>query len=146
MISCAQMAEILEAAALTAKAELAVPTEELMAILESEAKNFIGHYQDGWEPLAPSTIKGKTDLGYAPPDNPLLREGDMRDSIKHRSAVTGEGAIGEIGSDEMVALWQEMGASRGIPPRSFLGLAMSRSQEPATAIFGAFGAKLLTGK
>ena len=72
MISCAEMAEILEAAALTAKAELAVPTEELMVLLEAEAKHFIGHYQEGWDPLAPSTIKEKTDLGYAPPDNPLL--------------------------------------------------------------------------
>ena len=67
MISCAAMAEILDAAALTARAELAVPTEELMVLLEAEAKHFIGHYQEGWDPLAPSTIKEKTDLGYARP-------------------------------------------------------------------------------
>jgi hypothetical protein len=93
-------------------------------IILQEARESIGHYQeaagpfDAWAPLADTTLNGfdskghhfpgKIELGYAPPDNPLLREGDLR------------------GSDSDIAVWQELGTSNAkhpIPPRSVLGRA-----------------------
>lgn len=154
MLSCLEMAVKLEQAAQSA-AHLEVPTEKLMLSLEVTAKGFIGHYQEDWEPLAYATLyggvspeghhyPGKVELGYAPPDNPLLRTGELRDSIEHWSAEMPDGAIGEIGSHDLVALWQELGTARGIPPRPFLGLAMFHSQEPATVIFGEFATAILS--
>jgi hypothetical protein len=143
MFSCKELADVLTRGARRARNELVIPTDELMKVLEAEAKGYIGEYQAGWKPLAASTVEEKTRLGYAPPDNPLLREGIMRDSIEHASAPAYYGADGAIGSNDPVALWQEMGTSRGIPPRSFLGLAMSRSEEPATPLFGEFAVSLL---
>ena len=157
MISCKELAQILEWGAVRAKNELDIPTEALMVVLQTEAKSYIGNYQEGWAPLAESTLlggtspegfryPGKIELGYAPPDNPLLRTGQMRDSIEQAAASTGGGAMGMIGSDDPVALWQEMGTKRGIPPRPFLALAMMKSQEPATVIFGEFAMSLLMPK
>ena len=121
--------------------ELVVPTEALMETLALEAWGYIGTYQTGWAPLKPETIAQKMTG-----DTPLLETGEMRDSIEHRAMQLPDGAIGEIGSNDPIALYQEMGTSRGIPPRSFLGLAMSRSMEPALPLFGAFAVKILTEK
>src|SRR6185312_16119246 len=143
MLTIAEFARKIEWAAVRAKNELEIPTEALMATLETEAKGYIGDYQEGWPRLAESTVAEKTRLGYAPPDNPLLRTGDLRGSIEHLSSPTGDGAMGEIGSNDPVALWQEYGTSRGIPPRPFIGLAMFRSQEPAIVVFGEFAVSLL---
>jgi HK97 gp10 family phage protein len=116
-----------------------------MVVLEAEAKGYIGSYQEGWPKLAPSTIAEKTALGYAPPDNPLLRTGDMRDSIEHQTESTGDGALGIIGSNDEAAKFHEIGTSR-MPPRPFLALAMMRSEAPAAEIFGAFAVEILEGK
>jgi hypothetical protein len=48
------------------------------------------------------------------------QRGEMRDSIEH-TVVDSES--GHVGSNDDKAVWQELGTSRGIPPRSFLGLA-----------------------
>ena len=139
MISCKELAEILNRAAARDHEELIVPTNALMETLAHEAWGFIGTYQTGWAPLKPETIARKADG-----DTPLLETGEMRDSIEHRAVPMPYGAMGEIGSNDKVALFQEMGTSRGVPPRSFLGLAMSRSEAPATIVFGEFAMKLLT--
>ena len=138
------MALILDRAALEAKAGLEVPTKALMEFLAEMAKGFIGHYQAGWAPLKPSTIADKTKKGFAPPDNPLLRTGDMRGSIDGKAEATSYGAEGAVGSESKIALYQEMGTSRGIPPRPFLATAMMHSQEKAAVLFGQFALKLLT--
>ena len=44
----------------------------------------------------------------------------MRDSIEH---VVADSSHGYVGSNDDKAVWQELGTSRGIPPRSFIGLA-----------------------
>lgn len=108
-------------------------------MIEKEAKAEIGTYQNAagpfpaWDPLSEATLQGfsapgighipgKEELGYAPPDNPLLREGDMRDSIEH----TVEGNTAVVGTNDEVALYQELGTPNArypIPPRSFLGRA-----------------------
>lgn len=96
--------------------------------IEKEAKSAIGEYQEvagpfgAWAPLSPATLSGKAELKYSPPDNPLLREGDLRESIEH--TVRGNEAV--VGSNSDVAVWQELGtpgAKYPIPPRSFLGRA-----------------------
>jgi phage gpG-like protein len=110
--------------------EQALAMEKAARLVEDEAKQEIGTYQEAagpfvaWEPLAESTLEQKERAGYAPPDSPLLRTGEMRDSIQHHS--TAEEA--EVGSDDDRAVWQELGTSR-IPPRSFLGGAAVRKAD-----------------
>jgi phage gpG-like protein len=107
-------------------------------MIQHEAKAEIGIDQDqpigpfpSWDPLSDATlygfhhaagfwIPGKVDLGYSPPDNSLLREGDLQDSIE----VTVREGEAEIGSNSDIAIYQELGtpdALYPIPPRSFLG-------------------------
>lgn len=93
-------------------------------IIEKEAKHVIGTYEYGWPQLAESTQQQRSYLGY-PPNEPLLREGTMRDSIDHKV----EGNSCYIGSNNKIAVYQELGTSR-IPPRSFLGgAAMAKERE-----------------
>lgn len=150
MMSCGELARILSRAAAEASRELTVPTKKVMVDVSELAKGYIGSYQPGWAPLAETTLNGwhgfpgKIELGYAPPDNPLLRDGSMRASIDSQAEPMGTGAIGVVGSNSPIALYQEMGTSRGIPPRPFLGLAMHHSEEYATPVFGEYAVKLLT--
>ena len=149
MISCKELADLIDWSAVRAQNELDIPTEKLMLGLSELAKSYIGEYQAGWAPLAETTLNGwmgfpgKIELGYSPPDNPLLREGAMRESIGGEAAIMPGGAEGVVGSRDIVALWQEMGTTRGIPPRPFLGLAMMQSQAAATVLFGEFALTLL---
>ena len=83
-------------------------------IVEKKAKAAIAREHEMWPDLAPSTIADKQAHGYATP-KPLLRTGEMRDSITH----TVDGNQGCVGSDSEIAFWQELG-TRHIPPRSFL--------------------------
>jgi len=127
----------------------AAPTglEAASALVEQEAKASIGHYQEAtgpfnaWVPLSGATldgfvhadgfdIPGKIELGYAAPgeDNPLLRDGTLRDSYKH----TVQGLEAATGSEEENAVWQELGTPNAlypIPPRSILGGATSRNKD-----------------
>lgn len=122
-------------------------------LVEHEAKAEIGHYQDAagplaeWAQLAPSTIAEKEALGYAPPDNPLLREGDLRDSIGHKVETHFNLSGGEaaIGSDSDIAVYQELGTGH-IPPRSFLGGAAVREEEKVVEILGGGVVSGLVGK
>src|SRR5271155_3087455 len=67
-----------------------------------------------WPDLAPATIADKQAHGFPAP-KPLLRTGEMRDSITHSV----DGNQGCVGSDSQIAVYQELG-TRHIPPRSFL--------------------------
>jgi hypothetical protein len=106
------------------------------------SRSYIGHYQNfsgpfgAWAPLSVNTLlggvsptgyhyRGKIELGFSPPDNPLLRTGALRDSIdftvEHRAAI--------IGSPDPVARYQEFGTQNtprhiAIPPRPFIGPAV----------------------
>ena len=94
--------------------------------------------------LAPSTVAQKQALGFTgriSATDPLYRTGTMRDSIEG----VAEGFTAVVGSSDKVALWQEMGTLRttgNIPPRPFLGLAMSRVYPVADRIFGLIGVNL----
>jgi len=102
-------------------------------IVETEAKAEIGHYQGSagpfaaWAPLKPETIAQKANG-----DTPLLETGEMRDSIGTIIAET----EAHVGSNDDKAVWQELGTSRGIPPRSFLGGAAVRKSEEVRDVIG----------
>lgn len=100
--------------------------ERAARVVEREAKSEIGEYQpekgpfEAWQDLATSTVQGKLSAGFEI-EKPLLRTGDMRDSVEHQVHVTGPGdGEAHVGSDSMIAVYQELGTQR-IPPRSFLG-------------------------
>jgi phage gpG-like protein len=101
--------------------------EKACVIIETEARSYPGEYQPGWSPLAESTIAHK-----ATGDSPLLETGALRDSLQH----TVEGHSGFVGSDSDVATFMELGTSRGVPPRSFLGLAAQQKGEEAADAVG----------
>jgi phage gpG-like protein len=102
--------------------------------VERKAVEKIGEYQDpvgpfsGWAPLAQATIDDRIAKGFTP-DEPLLRTGDLRDSIQHE--VVGLEAV--IGSTLEIAKYQEYGT---IPPRPFVGPAAYESKEKIEAILG----------
>lgn len=96
--------------------------------IEGTAKSEFGVYQGevapfaGWAPLAEATQKQRVSLGYTP-DDPLLRSGELHDSISHQ--VDGLEAV--IGSESDVMVAQELGTDR-IPPRAVLGPAAIRNK------------------
>lgn len=85
------------------------------------AKQKIGEYQEevgefaAWAELADSTKTDRVNQGF-PENEPLLRTGEMRDSIEY---ICGS-LEAQVGSNDDKAVDQELGTSR-IPPRSFLG-------------------------
>jgi HK97 gp10 family phage protein len=110
--------------------------EKAARIVEKEAKAEIGHYQDqagpfaAWRELADSTKADRVHKGFTEND-PLLRTGDLRESIGHE--VDGNVAI--VGSTSDVAVYQELGTSK-IPPRSFLAGALVRKSEQVVNALG----------
>lgn len=115
-------------------------------LVQKAAKHKIGEYQDAvgpfpeWEELADSTEMQKARAGY-PVDSPLLRTGEMRDSISYHASPAGF----EVGSPSEIAVYQEFGTAT-IPPRPFLGPALF---ENAPAVVEALGKSIeanLAGK
>lgn len=98
-------------------------TEKSAEIIKTDAQKRMGEYQDGvgpfvtWAPLAESTIADRIAKGFTP-DDPLLRTGDLRDSIE----VQTEGNEAVVGSVSEIAMYQELGTEK-MPPRAFLGPA-----------------------
>lgn len=118
--------------------------EKVAATIEKEAKAEIGTYQPAvgpfpaWEKLSFTTLEGwgpfpgKIELGYAPPDNPLKRTGDMRDSIGHYV----EPLVAVIGSTDKTMVFHEFGTTK-MPARPVLGPAAFKSKDAITALIGA---------
>lgn len=92
-------------------------------IVQARAKKTIGTDQELWAPLAASTIADKQQHGFPTP-KPLLRTGEMRDSIEFQV----DGLQGCVGSNSEIAVFQELGTSK-IPPRSFLRSAAIASED-----------------
>jgi hypothetical protein len=90
-------------------------------ILTKESKSAIGNYRPGysWPQLAQSTQAERARLGYAP-NEPLLRTGELRDSIGWEAPFKEMGmSVGFVFSTSEIAVYHELGTSK-IPPRSFL--------------------------
>lgn len=120
--------------------------EKACQIVEDEAKRVIGSYDYGWQQLAPSTQAERVRLGY-PANEPLLRSGDLRDSISHYlegADLVPHEISGYVGSPSKIALYQELGTSR-IPPRSYLGGA-ARAKEMEVHELGAEAAHTALAK
>lgn len=137
--SFGELARLLERKADQMPSTLLAASESGAVLVERTAKAKIGEYQAAvgpfpeWAPLAESTLADKQRKGFAElgHDNPLLRTGDMRDSITHHA--TAQGFI--VGSDSEVAGYQEFG-TRTIPPRPFLGPAIFEAEPAVAAIVG----------
>lgn len=110
--------------------------------VEATAKEEIGTYQPAvgafpaWAPLAEATKQDRVSQGFQE-DEPLLRTGEMRDSISHQ--VSGHEVA--IGSTSDIAVYQELGTSK-IPPRPFLGPAAVRN---VPTIIETLGAAVVAG-
>ncbi len=113
--------------------------------VERTAKAKFGEYQGNvgafneWQQLAASTQTERVRQGYTPND-PLLRSGDLRDSITHE--VHGLEAV--IGSDDEIMVYQELGTER-IPPRPVLGPAGIESGEMVAKLLGSASVGWLIG-
>ena len=118
MVTLTEWVAGLRRSELALKFELEVTVGAGMAAAEKLAKSFIGEQQPGWDDLAASTIEEKTALGYPVPA-PLLREGELRDSIESEVETLGSEIVGAVYSDDPVAEWMEYGTSR-VPPRPFI--------------------------
>lgn len=118
-------------------------------VIEKEAKAEIGHYQSeagpfpAWAELADATKADRRAKGF-PENNPLLRSGELLNSISH--SVDGSHAV--VGSTSDIAVYQEFGtphAAHPIPPRSFLGGAAFRKGEEAAEAAGKAVAHAVAG-
>lgn len=95
--------------------------EDAAILVRDRAVEKLGTYQPAvgpypsWAPLSPETERIRESQGYTPND-PLLRSGEMRDSISYE--VFPDHA--DIGSPLQKALYQELGAWNH-PPRPFFG-------------------------
>lgn len=162
--SVGALAEYLESRMSAVEAALREGVRQGGELIQHEAKSEIGHYQAAagpfpeWAPLAEATLDGyttangrhfpgKVDFGFSPPDNPLLRTGELRDAIgmvhDDRHAVVGvpdrtvgtgtpEDPIRNVGD---VAFWHEFGTDK-MPPRSFLGRAAFLKGKEAAHLIG----------
>ena len=106
-------------------------------VVETEAKRLPGTYDAGWPKLQPETITRKRTG-----DSPLLETGELRDSYQHRVLSDHEA---KVGSNNMKAVWQEMGTSRGIPPRPVLLSAATRKEGEVRKVIASRFVKALRG-
>jgi len=94
------------------------------AHLEDAAKALVGTEDPAWPGLAESTIAFKERQGYTgrvSGTDPLLRTGQLRDSIEHRV----DGLTAHIGTDDEAAAVHEDGNDH-VPPRPIFGLVAER--------------------
>ena len=118
-------------------------------LVKEVARAKIGHYQEAvgpfnkWDDLKPATVAQKKALGYADDenDNPLLRTGEMRDSIKSESSPAGF----IVGSTSPIAGYQEFGTEH-IQPRPFIGPALFESTPGILRAVGATVERTLAGE
>jgi hypothetical protein len=121
-----------------ARLSLAMPhgLKKAAIAVETTAREAFGVYQPSvgsfraWAPLAESTREDRIRQGY-PADEPLLRSGALRDSIRHE--VSGLEAV--VGSESDVMSYQELG-THCIPPRAVLGSAAVRNQHAIQQLMG----------
>jgi hypothetical protein len=143
MMTIAEFAAQLQRSLTTVKPRLEIGLDKVGALAETLAASYPGTYQPGWAPLAESTIEDKKQQGWPVP-SPLKRTGDMAASYKKELDLAGLEMA--IGSPDPKALWQEMGTSRGIPPRPVCAPALKNSLPYAADVFGEIAVSILSGK
>lgn len=120
--------------------------EKAAKLIEETAQDEIGTYQGAigpypeWASLADSTEQEKTRLGY-PANAPLLRTGDLRESIVHE--------VGEweatVGSTDPVMTYHEFGTDK-MPPRPVIGPALYRNLDAVQQLVGDFAYEIISGE
>ncbi|TPV31074.1 hypothetical protein [Pantoea anthophila] len=131
-----QFAREMSSASASIATGLEVSFRVIVKEIEETAKEEIGVYQpaygpfDAWAPLAESTKADRVRRGYSE-DEPLLRSGELRDSIE--SEVVGLAAV--VGTKSLIGLWQEVGTDC-IPPRPFIGPSYMRKIDPLMESIG----------
>jgi len=143
MMTFNEFAAQLERGLTTVRPRLEIGLDKVGALAETLAASYPGEYQPGWRELAVSTIKDKEAGGWPVP-SPLKRTGDMAASYKKELDVAALELV--VGSNEVKALWQEMGTSRGIPPRPVCEPALKNSLPYAADVFGEIAVSVLSGK
>jgi phage gpG-like protein len=114
--------------------------EQACKIIQKKAKSAIGKEHEMWAPLAESTIEDKSRKGFPTP-KPLLRTGELRDSIEY---VVHDEHNAAVGTDKDYAPFLEFGTSR-IPPRSFLVSSAIASEDKIHRMAGAAAVAALSG-
>lgn len=136
MMDLEQLGRELSFASIKIASELELGFHIIVKDIEETAKEEIGVYQpaygpfEAWAPLAESTKADRVSQGYTE-DDPLLRSGELRDSIE--SEVVGLAAI--VGTKSQIGFWQEVG-TENIPPRPFIGSAYVRKIDPLMESIG----------
>ena len=136
-VTLAQFAGIMERSIIL-EAEAAILARGVVAAeIASRARARIGDPEKLPPELAESTQEERVRKGYSA-DEPLLRTGELRDSIswEHRSPISTV-----VGSTSEIAVYQELGTVR-IPPRPFLGSTITEDEKELAAIhFAAWAAR-----
>ncbi|MDP3553083.1 HK97 gp10 family phage protein [Methylocystis sp.] len=107
-------------------------------LVQQTAKSYIGNYNHpgNWAQLAEATQADRVRQGF-PANEPLLRTGDLRDSIAidapHRN---GREVFGYVFSNNPIARYQELGTV-SIPPRPFLSTAAMECEPQVHRILAA---------
>lgn len=120
--------------------------ETVGAEVEKNAKSKFGEYQEGigrfekWPELAESTKEDRVRKGFGE-NEPLLRDGALRDSVSHAVDLASKSV--EVGSTSEVMVWQELG-TKHIPPRPVIGSAMYEKKARIQALCGEVMFALLT--
>lgn len=131
-----KFAEHLLKAAAAEPLALQAGLEGALKIIKRSAKQKIGHYQEAsgpfqdWAELTDETKEDRLRKGYAE-DDPLLRSGDLKESIVHEMEIL----EGVVGSKDPVMAYQEYGTPT-IPPRPTIGPAAFENKEKIKAIVG----------
>jgi hypothetical protein len=91
------------------------------------AKSKLGEYQTGWPQLHESTQSERAELGF-PANEPLLRTGNLRASIRVTVHPLTHGGDVYVGSNAPQARMMELGGATPIggyvPPRPYLAPAL----------------------
>lgn len=105
--------------------------EEVAKRIGEDAKKKVqekfGTYQDGWPELSPATIADKIAQGWPVP-SPLLRTGEMKDSIDFKVDVKPWDVIVTLFSDSEIIGFHELGTSK-MPPRPAMAHIFDENKE-----------------
>jgi hypothetical protein len=140
-------AEFLVAMAVVKPAAIRSGLQKSVDMIVRDAKEQIGEYQPkvgpfaSWDELAESTKEDRLRQGF-PENEPLLRTGELRDSIQ--GTVGGMTAV--AGSISQIMVWQELGtestdaegrtSGQHIPPRAVIGPASIRNEKRVVEAIG----------
>ena len=108
---------------------------EAAKVVQDTAQAKFGEYQSAvdsfpeWAELAEATKSDRVRHGFAA-DEPLLRTGELRDSISYQV----DGLTATIGSPSDIMVMQEFGTIH-IPPRPVLGPAAAENVSKISTLF-----------